>query len=386
MQLSETDTNYIAHSCVNTTSYSYDKDGNITGMTYPTGEMPAYSYDDQNRCFGLNGFSELYYQGERVSGRALGNGLSTQYTYQANNRIHQVWHHRGGNDPTFSAYPSSNVSLRFYGYAPDSQLTWSIHQPDSGDSSSSLEDGRGENYAYANDGSLTGFSLLYANTAQSEDSHGDSTANQNNFSLTPNAGGPGSYGNSYQYDASGNRQNVTQMGGSNIAYGADGENRYYGSSYDYNGNTTNSAVGWIYGYDAEGRMVDAQRQSDGYNMQFLYDGAGRLIYQGSNTTQTIFCYSGSQRIEERSATNNASLYRYFFDAPGSDSIVFREQTTGQGAGPRIYYQYDAMGNTTHVSDDSGNVVEQYLYDAYGTPFVCDKYGNGLEPVMNLGWE
>ncbi len=36
-----------------------------------------------------------------------------------------------------------------------------------------------------------------------------------------------------------------------------------------------------------------------------------------------------------------------------------------------------MGNTSHVSNDSGTVVEQYLYDAYGTPYAYNKAGSFL---------
>ena len=34
-----------------------------------------------------------------------------------------------------------------------------------------------------------------------------------------------------------------------------------------------------------------------------------------------------------------------------------------------------MGNTSHLSDSNGTVVEQYLYDAYGVPSVYDEVGN-----------
>ena len=346
---------------------------------YPAGDTASYAYDDQNRCYGLEGYSELYYQGERMTGRVLANNLCTQYGYQANNRVSELWHHTGGMDNTGASYPGSNVSDRYYGYAPDGQITWSERQADGGASGSALDDGSGENYGYNADASVNAFGILYANTYQKANSQGDSAASPGNLTGAPGAGGSGSYSNSYQYDGAGNRSQVSQMGGS-ITYSADAENRYYGSSYDGNGNTTNSAVGWTYTYDAEGQMSKATRTSDGYVLYFFYDGLGRLVYQSGGIASgapAIFCYAGPRRIEERLASNNASIYRYFFDAPHGDKIVYRQTTSGSGAASELWYQYDVVGNTTHVSDGNGNILEQYLYDAYGTPYMYNKEGTYL---------
>ena len=378
LPLSEANTNGLVQTgaATNTTSYGYDKDGNVASLTYPAGDVPNYAYDDQNRCFGLEGFSKLYFQGEQVVGRDLGNDVTSEFSYQANNRISQVWNHHG----TYGSggWPNDNISAKIYGYAPDGQITWAARTPDGGGSGSAWEDGSGENYGYAPNGAISGFGIADLGTYHSDNNQGDSAATAAFLTGGNNANGPGSFSSSYQYDASGNRSQVQQFGGSSFGYSADDENHYYGSIYDGNGCTTNSAVGWTYAYDAEGHMTTATRQSDGYVMGFEYDGLGRLIYQTSNEGLLIFCYAGNQRIEERSLTNNASLYRYFFDSPKSDRITFRQQSNGQTyGGPRLYYQYDAVGNTTHVSDDGGNVLEQYLYDAYGIPYMYDKAGNYL---------
>ena len=88
--------------------------------------------------------------------------------------------------------------------------------------------------------------------------------------------------------------------------------------------------------------------------------------------------AGAQRIEEHDASNQA-VYLYFYEAPGSDRLLFRQ------GGPwwRLWYQTDLLGNTTHLSAEQynsngqltgGSVVEQYLYDPFGTPTVYDAAG------------
>ncbi len=381
--LSEYDYNaFVPGGAANTTTYSHDADGNVNGMGYPAGDQPPWAYDGQNRCLGLGTlggvmFSHLYFQGERITGRALANNVASEYlVYQANNRVQEMWDHHGGSDPTASSWPASNITARRYGYAPDGQMTWADRQYDGGGSGSSLENNGGENYGYAPNGALSGFGILDLGTYQGANGQGDSAANPAFLTAGNGANGPGSYSGAYQYDWSGNRSQARQYGGASFGYGADALNRYGGSTYDGNGCTTNSAMGWTYVYNAEGQMTAATRQGDGYYLIFAYDGAGRLIYQADSARAKIFCYAGARRIEERSAANNASLYRYFFDSPTSDRITFRQQSNGQMyGGPRLYYQYDPIGNTSHVSDDGGNVVEQYLYDAYGTPYCYDRTGN-----------
>jgi RHS repeat-associated protein len=312
---------------------------------------------------------------QRLQRAADGNITSTQYGYQSNGRVAGLWDHRGGYDPSNSTWPGGNISSRFYGYAPDDQVTWSARASDGGASGSALENNAGENYGYNPDHSISAFGYARASTDQSDNNQGDSNASAANLSATTGAVAPNSYGSSYTYDASGNRSQVTEFGIS-FGYIADGENRYEYSTYDANGNTTNSVVGWTYAYDAEGRMTTATNQSNNAVMTFGYDGLNRLIYQGwAGMTPTIFCYAGNQRIEERAQANNAPIYRYFYDSPTTDWITFRQTSNGgPGGGTRLYYQYDAQGNTTHVSNDAGQVVEQYLYDAYGTPYVYNAAG------------
>jgi RHS repeat-associated protein len=172
--------------------------------------------------------------------------------------------------------------------------------------------------------------------------------------------------------------NITSMiypAGDQPGFTYDDQNRCTGLA-DF---TTYAGIGWIYEYDAEGRMTSATCQANGTVMTFGYDGLNRLIYQSwPGMTPTIFCYAGKQRIEERAQANNASIYRYYYDSPTTDRITFRQTSNGgPGGGTRLYYQYDAQGNTTHVSNDAGQVVEQYLYDAYGTPYVYNAAGSYL---------
>ena len=359
------------------TRYTHDLDGNVDSTTYPNGNYPCFSHDDQERVTsmysGPTTFSAYNYSGDRLASRALYNGFYTAYDYQNNGRVWDVWHIDGTHN--------KNISRHCYGYAPNGQISWFDREADGGQSGSALENGRGDAYYYWPDGSVGiaardvaatgGWPNIYSATQDSRVAEGN---------VNYGGGSANTYCNNYSYDAAGNRSQVTQMNQGTINYGADGENRYYGSAYDGNGNTTNSAVGWTYAYDAENKMTSASGPN-GQTLSFGYDAVGRMIAQVANGAVSYFYYAGAQRIEEHDANNNL-VYLYFYDAPGSDQILFRQ------GGPwwRLWYQTDLMGNTTHLSAESynsqgqltgGYVVEQYLYDAYGTPTVYNPTGAPL---------
>src|SRR5207237_7866775 len=51
---------------------------------------------------------------------------------------------------------------------------------------------------------------------------------------------------------------------------------------------------------------------------------------------------------------------------------------------QAFYQYDGTGNCSMLSDWSGNILEQYDYDAFGQPYFYSASGNniGYSPYGN----
>ena len=369
------------------TRYTHDADGNVDKITYPNGNPPHFTYDNQERVTGMDAagsqFSLYFYSGDRLASRYLLNGFYTTYDYQSNGRVWDVWHHNGN---------GHNVRRQCYGYYPDGRISWVDRESDgtgsdgsvpanSAASGSILENGQGDEFRYYPDGSLYYGARDIAATGGWPGNYGstaDSQVSDANVSYAHQSAS--TYGFGYVYDAAGNRTQANQMGQSIAYYDSGqhpGENQYSGSGYDANGNTTNSAVGWTYAYDAENKLVGAAGPS-GQTLGLAYDALGRLTAQVTNGVAAYFYYAGAQRIEEHDASNQA-VYLYFYEAPGSDRLLFRQ------GGPwwRLWYQTDLLGNTTHLSAEQynsngqltgGSVVEQYLYDPFGTPTVYDAAG------------
>jgi RHS repeat-associated protein len=175
----------------------------------------------------------------------------------------------------------------------------------------------------------------------------------------------------YQYDRVGNRQVVTDNGVP-VTYTVNNMNQYttVGGeplSYDANGNLT-SMPGLTLQYDSWNRLISAATESN--LVLFAYDGRNRCVKRVEiqngigRTTFMVWGHEPSQGwglLEKRGA--NGELLARHVHGPSVDDLVLSEL-----GGAVYYYHHDHLNSTIAVTDESGNVVEQYRYDAYGQPY------------------
>ncbi len=311
------------------------------------------------------------YYGDWLSGRSLANGTYTEYLYQANGRPSRVWNSRSS--PRYK-----NISYRTYGWAPNGQMTWFNKSYDAS-SGSATESDRGDAYQYYQDGTLSFVHHEAKNVFTAADSHGDSIANP----LWDPAQNSPQRANSYDYDAAGNRTHVNNSGVAET-YTVDAFNRVTNvrndstnadsavSYVDGQGRTQGAITGlrgWTYGYDAQGRLTSATTSTGGAT--FAYDPLGRVALRTLSGTVTRCYYAGRQLIEERNASDQRTA-TWLYGVGGELVEAF--------ANGDYFFHHDARGFVTHLTDGSngstkGNVIEQYLYDAFGAPLVLDAAGN-----------
>jgi RHS repeat-associated protein len=168
----------------------------------------------------------------------------------------------------------------------------------------------------------------------------------------------GSTSETYSYDAVGNRLSSLTV----PSYSYNPSNELTSSSsgsytYDNNGNTLTDASGKSYTWDFENRLIQAIAPGTG-TTTFKYDPLGRRIQKSGPLGTTNYLYSGPNPIEEMDNAGNG-LARYT-QGPDVDQPVseFRSGTSS-------YYEADALGTITSLTNSAGTLVSSYTYDAFG---------------------
>ncbi len=361
-------TNYV--------TYTYHPDNLPATLTYPSGNILATTYTNREQLTGetfeLPAFGSTAYQAATyyfnldgtVASRYLPNGTCTGYAYDAGDRIISVVNKRYS--PSYK-----DISQRVYGYDANSRMTWFYKIADN-TSGSSTEDGKGDAYYYDADSQLTFVNEEAAGVNGTPNANGDS-APGTSITQVQRA-------SSFAYDPVGNR---SQVNNTNVVdtYGAGGSdpanhNDTYPSITDsvtgaipITNDTradTASYAGWTYTYDAKGQLLSAV--SGATSVSFIYDALGRRTRRYLNgVLQRIYHYDGWKVIEEDNGSNQ-NVYNYLYGAGGE--LVERVAANGSP----IWYHHDARGFITHVTDSLANVLEQYLYDAYGAVYILDATG------------
>ncbi len=124
--------------------------------------------------------------------------------------------------------------------------------------------------------------------------------------------------------------------------------------------------GWVYGYDAEKRLISANSLG-GNSAQFVYDGVGRSVKRTIDGATTVFTYDGWKPVAEWKWTNGASaLVAWNLYGPGADEILVRYQVSPAGY---LYYHLDANGNVQFLLSEALLGLEKYTYDVFGKPTI-----------------
>ena len=295
------------------TQYTYDMNGNMKTMTYPSGKVITYNYTNDKTVSVLNGAANLassitYKPFGGMNAITYGNGLSGTIGYDNQYRISSI---------TTGAV----LSLSYTGYDNNGNITAITD---------SLDASKNKSFTYDN--------LDRLGTATST----------------------GIWGSlAWTYDGVGNRQTentnaYTYYQNTNKLNTANGMS----FGYDNNGNTTTEAARQ-YVYNQNQRLIQVNDGSVTAN--YTYNGNGQRVKKTVNGTTTIFHYNLSGQIvaESNSAGTISAEYVYFNGQPLAKL---------EGANT-YYYHNDHLGTSQKMTDGSGTVVWAADYKPFGEATV-----------------
>jgi RHS repeat-associated protein len=301
---------------VATISYTYDANGNRISMVDMQNGITSYQYDVLNRLISLmnpqaEAVSFTYDFLNRRTGVILPNGVQVGYSYDAASRLISLVHQITGVNIDSFSYSHDKVGNR-----------------------TSMTDLSGT-HAY-------GYDNLYRLISAAH----------------PQPANPAEL---YTFDPVGNRLSSAQH--PNWSY--DTNNRllsFNGTSftYDNNGNMisrTDQTGTTTYQYDAENRLVGINKP-DGAVIAYRYDPFGRRIEKNVNGTIIRYLYDAEDILYEMDESNNI-LARYTHGSGVDEPLIMRRD------GASYYYHADGLGSITHITDAAGNIVQSYVYSAFG---------------------
>ncbi len=184
---------------------------------------------------------------------------------------------------------------------------------------------------------------------------------------------------SYVYDKNGNRESMNRLNvavklpepKSNSTYNQANQMLTFNDkniSYDANGNmeaVTNSCGTATYSWNARNQLVGLA----GFNADcsvlsasFQYDAMGRRIEKTVNGRTIAYLYDGLDIIQE---IENGTVTVNYIRTLNIDEPLARIKSDGTVR----YYQTDALGSVIALTDETGAIKTQYVYDPFGNTTV-----------------
>jgi RHS repeat-associated protein len=318
-------------------SYTYNLDGSLKTMTYPSGAVITYTPDAAGRDVSAvdtaNGINYVtgatYGPDSAVTGFVNGNVITNSFSY--NKRL----------QPVFMSASSPSQTVFSIGY--DFHL------------------GNGDNdnvYALTNNRDHTRDQVF------AYDALNRLTSAQNagtDCTKTTVNGKTQYWSNNYAYDAWGNllSKSIIKCGAENLSLTADTQNRVHvktGADYQYDaaGNMTYDAVGQYYSYDQENRISGAG------GFTYTYDADGDRVKKSNGSTGTLYWYMSPGIVAESDLAGNLQSEYVFFDG---ERVARRDGPNG--AGGVFYYFSDHLKTASVITDSAGNIKAESDYYPWG---------------------
>lgn len=317
-----------------TTSYTYNLDGSIATVTYPSGRVITYSYDALTRpvsavdvANSINYVTGASYSPVGIASILNGSSIVSQYYFNKRLQPCRISVKNTGTSPSQcgDATKIGNILDFNYDYSLGVSNNGQVKQI-----SNNLNTSRTQNFTYD---SLN--RILNASTQATTGTY--------------------AWGLQFGYDIWGNLQTTSLTQGSAPILGitADNNNRIMGACYDLAGNylaAVTPCPSPTYAYDAENRI----KSTAGVN--YTYDGDGNRVQKSNGK---LYWYgSGEEILDESDASGNITSEYIFF---GGKRVARRVVSPAQVQ----YYFADHLNSSRIVTDASGTVLDDADFYPFG---------------------
>ena len=347
----------------NETSYTYDANSNQIQATDPLGNITKSGFDADNRAstvtsgYGTSSATTTTYAYDIVPSSCPTDPTGTTYCTRVENELSQY---------TTSYYNSLDQMIEQTAPSTSAQ-TASTYTYDGVGNVDAKTDGSGTaTYIYNGDYEVTGITYSSTPSGYSQPHAVTYTydADGNRSQMTDGTGTT-----TYGYDALERLDSVTDGASNVVTYGYDSDNNVTCMSYPNSGSTNcqnaSSGTGLVaYAYDGAGEETSMTDWLGSGNVtSFAYDDDGNLTQTtlpSGTTTSITDTYDRTDALSDTSytvgstTTNLASLNRNVDELIGS---------TTPSTGGATTYGYDSLNRVTTGTSTTSSVNNSYTYDA-----------------------
>lgn len=292
------------------TQYSYDKNGNPTSITYPSGRIISYGYTSDKVTQLLNNGVALasaitYKPFGNITGLTFGNGIQQTNSYDQQYRLTQI--------------TTQGIQNLAYSYDKNSNIT---------NIADNLDTTKTKTYGYDSQDRLTTATGPWGSLNYSYDLNGNRTTETKNSSAT-----------SYNYKPSTNQLASTA-----------GE-KNYSFTFDQNGNTATENTK-TYTYNQNQRLIKVA-EGAATKGEYLYNGNGQRIKKITNNQTSYFIFDQQGRLIAESGARQI------------DYVYLRGRTFALIEGSNLYYVHtDHLGTPQKMTDQQ----KQLTWEISSLPF------------------
>jgi len=343
------------NSVTKSTGYTYNLDGSMATLTYPSGRVVTYTVNAAGRAISavdvansINFATGASYTPPGALA-SLTNGASLVSTLYYNSRLQpcRISVRSAGVSPA-NCGDTSNI-----GNVLDFSYNFALGTADNGNVSeitNNRDTTRSQSFTY-------------------------DTLNRIATAKTTATSGANCWGETFSYDVWANLLSIGGLSGyftctqEMLNVGETVKNQISGNTYDAAGNLTASPppASASYAYDAENRLTTTA------GVTYTYDGDGKRVQKSNGK---LYWYgAGSDPLDETDLagnTNNASFYEYVFF---SGKRIARRDFSGNA----VYYFSDHLGTARVMTNNAGTVLDDSdFYPFGGERAVLSSSGNSYK--------
>ena len=327
-------------------SRAYDAANRVATHTFADGNVMEWTYDDRDVVMevqydGESVLNQIHDPGYRCTNQTFGNGLDRTITFGRQDNLRT-------NDKVEDTGVINELNFD-YTYAADKNIL-SETSPNGALADLSFN----ATYDPGNRVATWNRADHYPGARESQTWNYDNAGNWNSTTIDGNT----------QDRTNNTSDEATEIDGNNL-------------SYDSRGNLLQDEDNQDYTWDIDNRIAEIDPNNGSNNIEYGYDAFSRRVYKRQGGDEEVLLWWGKEEYAEHESIGSQPVIQNDLHAdPNGLNTTFGRALEGDKNDIQ-YFHKNYLDHVYAVSDDNGNIIEQYRYSAFGEVELFDGTGSSI---------